>query len=184
MDQDRVLTPDMQSRLTREFSRTGNYLFGFAHRGRGKEPARLQKRQKLEARGGIEPPIKVLQTFALPLGDRAFDANPFYQTVPRHDPLCYAGRCRDPRPEGNSTWRAELALTIAASIRFGIAGRGSLLKSSLQRIFNWELWNLRRKFQMIQIENSWFNLLPLASGKRTRNVDPRPGELSTSILPA
>jgi hypothetical protein len=27
----------------------------------------------LEARGGIEPPIKVLQTFALPLGDRAFD---------------------------------------------------------------------------------------------------------------
>jgi hypothetical protein len=26
----------------------------------------------LEARGGIEPPIKVLQTFALPLGDRAF----------------------------------------------------------------------------------------------------------------
>jgi hypothetical protein len=25
----------------------------------------------LEARGGIEPPIKVLQTFALPLGDRA-----------------------------------------------------------------------------------------------------------------
>jgi hypothetical protein len=27
--------------------------------------------KKLEARGGIEPPIKVLQTFALPLGDRA-----------------------------------------------------------------------------------------------------------------
>jgi hypothetical protein len=27
----------------------------------------------LEARGGIEPPIKVLQTFALPLGDRALD---------------------------------------------------------------------------------------------------------------
>jgi hypothetical protein len=25
----------------------------------------------LEARGGVEPPIKVLQTFALPLGDRA-----------------------------------------------------------------------------------------------------------------
>ena len=25
----------------------------------------------LEARGGIEPPIKVLQTFALPLGHRA-----------------------------------------------------------------------------------------------------------------
>jgi integrase len=29
------------------------------------------KSLKLEARGGIEPPIKVLQTFALPLGDRA-----------------------------------------------------------------------------------------------------------------
>ncbi len=27
--------------------------------------------ENLEARGGIEPPIKVLQTFALPLGDRA-----------------------------------------------------------------------------------------------------------------
>jgi hypothetical protein len=29
------------------------------------------RRKILEARGGIEPPIKVLQTFALPLGDRA-----------------------------------------------------------------------------------------------------------------
>ena len=29
----------------------------------------------MEARGGIEPPIKVLQTFALPLGDRAFGLN-------------------------------------------------------------------------------------------------------------
>ncbi len=29
------------------------------------------KTAALEARGGIEPPIKVLQTFALPLGDRA-----------------------------------------------------------------------------------------------------------------
>jgi hypothetical protein len=32
----------------------------------------------LEARGGIEPPIKVLQTFALPLGDRASEINVFY----------------------------------------------------------------------------------------------------------
>jgi hypothetical protein len=46
-------------------------------------PIRLQSEEKLEARGGIEPPIKVLQTFALPLGDRAsmqklfsFDLNP------------------------------------------------------------------------------------------------------------
>ncbi len=32
---------------------------------------RNRKDRWLEARGGIEPPIKVLQTFALPLGDRA-----------------------------------------------------------------------------------------------------------------
>ena len=31
-------------------------------------------RETLEARGGIEPPIKVLQTFALPLGDRATES--------------------------------------------------------------------------------------------------------------
>jgi hypothetical protein len=36
----------------------------------------------LEARGGIEPPIKVLQTFALPLGDRASEAPQFYQKIP------------------------------------------------------------------------------------------------------
>ena len=34
--------------------------------------------RSLEARGGVEPPIKVLQTFALPLGDRASDGS-FYQ---------------------------------------------------------------------------------------------------------
>ena len=34
--------------------------------------ARSAERQRvLEARGGIEPPIEVLQTSALPLGDRA-----------------------------------------------------------------------------------------------------------------
>jgi hypothetical protein len=32
------------------------------------------KQKILEARGGIEPPIKVLQTFALPLGDRATES--------------------------------------------------------------------------------------------------------------
>jgi hypothetical protein len=36
----------------------------------------------LEARGGIEPPIKVLQTFALPLGDRASDQNPGTNRIP------------------------------------------------------------------------------------------------------
>jgi hypothetical protein len=40
----------------------------------------------LEARGGIEPPIKVLQTFALPLGDRASDATHSTRQKPRHRP--------------------------------------------------------------------------------------------------
>jgi hypothetical protein len=35
-------------------------------------PYDTRRKKILEARGGIEPPIKVLQTFALPLGDRAF----------------------------------------------------------------------------------------------------------------
>ena len=34
----------------------------------------------MEARGGIEPPIKVLQTFALPLGDRATESGRNYLT--------------------------------------------------------------------------------------------------------
>jgi hypothetical protein len=37
--------------------------------------------KNLEARGGFEPPIKVLQTFALPLGYRATTANAFYQMI-------------------------------------------------------------------------------------------------------
>ena len=37
--------------------------------------------QTLEARGGIEPPIKALQAFALPLGDRAVKP---IQLVQRH----------------------------------------------------------------------------------------------------
>ena len=48
---------------------------------KGTETSGLPKAKKLEARGGIEPPIKVLQTFALPLGDRASEQSPFYQTV-------------------------------------------------------------------------------------------------------
>jgi hypothetical protein len=36
----------------------------------------------LEARGGIEPPVKVLQTFALPLGDRAVTVHPTKKTQP------------------------------------------------------------------------------------------------------
>ena len=37
--------------------------------------------RNLEARGGFEPPIKVLQTFALPLGYRAPDVIAFYQMI-------------------------------------------------------------------------------------------------------
>jgi hypothetical protein len=40
-----------------------------------------EKTADLEARGGIEPPIKVLQTFALPLGDRASEAHHFTKIV-------------------------------------------------------------------------------------------------------
>jgi hypothetical protein len=36
----------------------------------------------LEARGGIEPPIKVLQTFAFPLGDRAFGSESISRATP------------------------------------------------------------------------------------------------------
>jgi hypothetical protein len=35
------------------------------------QPGNLNLETRLEARDGIEPTIKVLQTFALPLGDRA-----------------------------------------------------------------------------------------------------------------
>jgi hypothetical protein len=44
--------------------------------GVAKNQSNLQNGDKLEARGGIEPPIKVLQTFALPLGDRALVQHP------------------------------------------------------------------------------------------------------------
>jgi hypothetical protein len=48
-------------------------MAGFKHkaRERRKGSSLISKREELEARGGIEPPIKVLQTYALPLGDRA-----------------------------------------------------------------------------------------------------------------
>ena len=50
--------------------------FGSFHSFRTHLPA-----ANLEARGGIEPPIKVLQTFALPLGDRASGVPAFYQNI-------------------------------------------------------------------------------------------------------
>jgi hypothetical protein len=48
-------------------------MAGFKHKSGARRKACGQKvgEKKLEARGGIEPPIKVLQTYALPLGDRA-----------------------------------------------------------------------------------------------------------------
>ena len=42
----------------------------------------------LEARGGVEPPIKVLQTFALPLGDRASGVSILPDRKPYSTP-CY-----------------------------------------------------------------------------------------------
>jgi hypothetical protein len=48
-------------------------MAGFKHKSRDRRKGRsgISQGEKLEARGGIEPPIKVLQTYALPLGDRA-----------------------------------------------------------------------------------------------------------------
>lgn len=46
---------------------------------RGEETRELE----LEARGGIEPPLKVLQTFALPLGDRASRPTARYHSIAR-----------------------------------------------------------------------------------------------------
>ena len=59
------------------FQRLENPLQGMwplDFRFHGKREKYKPGRQDLEARGGIEPPIKVLQTFALPLGDRASGA--------------------------------------------------------------------------------------------------------------
>jgi hypothetical protein len=44
-------------------------------RFRRHDPLSANYTKILEARGGIEPPIRVLQTLALPLGDRATDAS-------------------------------------------------------------------------------------------------------------
>lgn len=49
-------------------------VFGGNAAGYGHSEGIETKRIKLEARGGIEPPIMVLQTIALPLGDRATGA--------------------------------------------------------------------------------------------------------------
>jgi hypothetical protein len=48
-------------------------MAGFKHKSRKRRKGTVEflNGKKLEARGGIEPPIKVLQTYALPLGDRA-----------------------------------------------------------------------------------------------------------------
>ena len=48
-------------------------MAGFKHESSERREgwSEILRGEKLEARGGIEPPIKVLQTYALPLGDRA-----------------------------------------------------------------------------------------------------------------
>jgi hypothetical protein len=55
--------------------------------------------KKLEARGGIEPPIKVLQTFALPLGDRAFVAGPAKNKNTAGIPLAVGETSLEAEPE-------------------------------------------------------------------------------------
>jgi hypothetical protein len=48
-------------------------MAGSKHKSRERREgsAEFSNGKELEARGGIEPPIKVLQAYALPLGDRA-----------------------------------------------------------------------------------------------------------------
>ncbi len=75
----------------------GSFVFwnGFAWQCQGKRSQRVpweqqgergtakseEENERLEARGGIEPPIMVLQTIALPLGDRATGQRAFsYQS--------------------------------------------------------------------------------------------------------
>ena len=62
-----------------------SWTFRKSHRERlARVLCKFARCKKLEARGGIEPPIKVLQTFALPLGDRASDALHITRGVHRH----------------------------------------------------------------------------------------------------
>ncbi len=44
----------------------------------------------MEARGGIEPPIMVLQTIALPLGDRATERNEIWSGEGRREKEAFA----------------------------------------------------------------------------------------------
>jgi hypothetical protein len=69
----------------------------------------------LEARGGIEPPMKVLQTFALPLGDRASVAQPLLAVLISQRSLlssafytCFVGRSFSRNNKGRPTWALAL----------------------------------------------------------------------------
>src|SRR5260370_24795755 len=53
----------------------GLRTFHESNRANGETVKSEEEKQRLEARGGIEPPIMVLQTIALPLGYRAAERN-------------------------------------------------------------------------------------------------------------
>jgi hypothetical protein len=61
--------------------------------------------KNLEARGGIEPPIRVLQTLALPLGDRAADI----ERVVRRCKF-RSSSPKNTKPANQSLWQRALAL--------------------------------------------------------------------------
>jgi hypothetical protein len=74
----------------------------------------LHDSKNLEARGGIEPPIRVLQTLALPLGDRATDiARAFRRYVLRN------GSPKNTKPADQSLWQR--ALTLEAEQTYAIS---------------------------------------------------------------
>jgi hypothetical protein len=51
-----------------------------------------RRKDKVEARGGIEPPMMVLQTIALPLGDRATERNEIWSGEGRRKKEAFAAQ--------------------------------------------------------------------------------------------
>jgi hypothetical protein len=71
-------------------------------------PSLRTARKNLEARGGIEPPIRVLQTLALPLGDRAADSNgPFISRMDSSE---------NTKPANQSLWRRALVRKLNGNL--------------------------------------------------------------------
>src|SRR5258708_23703718 len=80
----------------------------------------MEEEEILEARGGIEPPIMVLQTIALPLGDRATGRKSCQFSVISHQ--SFAPKTRNPPASsflavGRKLFEAKLSFRRQASPR-------------------------------------------------------------------